>query len=208
MKKVFLAMALMLISVASFSQSQLRFDVRAGVSAYNYSKADAFSTKAGYTVGVGLDYAFNETWSFQSGLMFTAKGAKLDNTTAESKLKPVYMDIPLQAAVKFRLGENVKLVINAGPYIGVGLGGKITVKSGALSTSRKIFSDDSKFEELYGNQFAGLKQKRFDAGIQYGIGAEFGDILLNLNCQHGLVSPVKNSDSKNIGLVLTLGYRF
>ncbi len=206
MKKVFLAMALLLVSVAGFSQ--VRFDVRAGVSAYNYTKADELSTKAGYTVGVGLDYAFNETWSFQSGLMFTAKGAKLDDSKVDCKMKPVYMDIPLQAAVKFALGEKVKLVINAGPYIGVGLGGKITSKAGSLSVSKKIFSDDKNFNELTDNQYASLKAKRFDAGIQYGVGAEFGDILLNLNCQYGLVSPFKNSDPKNVGLVLTAGYRF
>ncbi len=199
-------MALLLVSVAGFSQ--VRFDVRAGVSAYNYTKADKLSTKAGYTVGVGLDYAFNETWSFQSGLMFTAKGAKLDDSGVDCKMKPVYMDIPLQAAVKFALGEKVKLVVNAGPYIGVGLGGKITSKDGSLSVSKKIFSDDKNFNELTNNKYASLKAKRFDAGIQYGVGAEFGDILLNLNCQYGLVSPFKNSDSKNVGLVLTAGYRF
>ena len=155
-----------------------------------------------------MDYAFNETWSFQSGLMFTAKGAKLDDSNTDTKLKPVYMDIPLQAAVKFGLGENVKLVINAGPYVSVGLGGKIASKVGSISVDKKIFSDDSKFNELTDGRYANLKAKRFDAGIQYGIGAEFGNILLNLNCQYGFVSPFKNSDSKNVGLVLTAGYRF
>ena len=32
--------------------------------------------KIGYTLGVGIDYTLSDMWSLQSGLNFTAKGAK------------------------------------------------------------------------------------------------------------------------------------
>ena len=209
MKKVFLAMAMMLVSVAGFSQ--LRLDARLGMSMTNYTKSDGLDMKVGYLAGIGLDYAFNDMWSFQSGVMFTGKGAKV-STTADDidvtvKIKPNYMDIPLMAALKLPVADDVKFVINAGPYMGIGLGGKYTAKgsdgSMALTESKKMFSDDSS------NIIAFSKAKRFDLGLQYGVGAELGDhYLLNLNGQYGFISPWDNSDSKNLAFYLTVGYRF
>lgn len=187
MKKYFLAMAMMLVAVAGFSQ--VRFDVRAGMSMANYAKADGADMKVGYTVGVGLDYAFTDMWSFQSGLMFSGKGAK----AGDVKFKPNYLDIPLLAALKLPIVDDVKFVVNAGPYLSCGLAGKYKV--GSAST------------DFFGDADKGLA-KRFDVGLQYGVGAEFGNLLVNLNGQYGFVSPWKNGDAKNLDFYLTLGYRF
>ena len=94
----------------------------------------------------------------------------------------------------------MKFVINAGPYLSVGLAGKYKV--GDYSTD--FFGD----VENKDNKLIPGKAKRFDTGLQYGVGAEFGNILLNLNGQYGFVSPWKNGDSKNLNFYLTLGYKF
>ena len=186
MKKILLTLALALVSIAGFSQ--VSFDVRAGMSMTNYTKADGADMKVGYTVGVGLDYAFTDMWSFQSGLMFSGKGAKV----GEVKFKPNYLDIPLMAALKLPIADDVKFVINAGPYVGIGIGGKY--KTGEVGI------------DFFGDKDG--QAKRADVGLQYGVGAEFGNILLNLNGQCGFISPWENGDSKNLGFYLTLGYRF
>ena len=89
------------------------------------------------------------------------------------------------------VADDVNIVINAGPYIGIGLGGKYKIGD----TKLDYFGDD--------------RARRFDLGLQYGLGAEFGDhILLNLSGQYGFISPFEDSDEKNLGFLLTLGYRF
>lgn len=188
MKKILLTLVLALVAVAGFSQAS--FNVRVGMSMNNYAKADGADMRVSYIAGLGLDYAITDMWSFQSGLMFAGKGAKAGENV---KFKPNYLDIPLMAALKLPIVDDVKFVINAGPYLSVGLAGKN--KAGDNST------------DFFGDADKGLA-KRFDSGLQYGVGAEFGNILLNLNGQYGFVSPWKNGDSKNLNFYLTLGYKF
>ena len=110
MKKILLTLVLALVAVAGFSQAS--FNVRVGMSMNNYAKADGADMRVSYTAGLGLDYAITDMWSFQSGLMFSGKGAK----AGDLKFKPNYLDIPLMAALKLPIVDDVKFVINAGPY--------------------------------------------------------------------------------------------
>ena len=121
MKKILLTMVLALVAVAGFSQAS--FNVRVGMSMNNYASMDGADMRVSYTAGLGLDYAITDMWSFQSGLMFSGKGAKV----GDLKFKPNYLDIPLMAALKFPIVDDVKFVINAGPYLSVGLAGKYKV---------------------------------------------------------------------------------
>lgn len=181
MKKYLLTAVMALFAVAGFSQVSL--DVRAGMSMNNYTELET-DMKVGYTVGLGVDYAFTDMWSFQSGLMFTGKGAKV----GDAKMKPHYLDIPLMAALKLPIADDTKFVINAGPYLGIGLGGKYKYES----VSSKFFDSAD----------------RFDLGLQYGVGVEFGKILVNLNGQYGFISPFDDSSAKNLNFLLSVGYRF
>ena len=75
MKKILLTMVLALVAVAGFSQAS--FNVRVGMSMNNYASMDGADMRVSYTAGLGLDYAITDMWSFQSGLMFSGKGAKV-----------------------------------------------------------------------------------------------------------------------------------
>ena len=172
MKKVLCTLVLAMVAVIGFSQA--RIDVRAGMSITNLT-------------GVGIDLPVATSFSVQSGLMFTGKGAK----KGDLKATPCYLDIPILAAYKMPIADDVNFVVNAGPYIGIGLGGKV------------------KYDDLKSDYFGDDGAKRFDLGLQYGVGAEFGDhILLNLSGQYGFISPFEDSDEKNLGFFLTVGYRF
>lgn len=201
MKKVLLTVLLAFVAVSGYSQ--LSLDVRAGMSMNNFTKLET-DMKVGYTVGLGVDYAITDMWSFRSGLMFTGKGAKvsgeesLAGITAKGdyKLKPHYLDIPLMAALKLPIAGDTKFVINAGPYLGIGLGGKETIE---VSAAGEKANSDAKFFD---------SADRFDIGLQYGVGVEFGKILVNLNGQYGFISPFDDSSSKNLNFILSVGYRF
>lgn len=198
MKKFLLTAVLGMFALAGFSQ--VKWDAKVGMSMTNLTGDMDGDMKIGYNVGVGMDYAFSEDWSLQSGLNFTGKGAKDEGV----KVKMNYVELPILAAYKFALGENMKFVVNAGPYLAVGLGGKMTV-DGEDGGSVKLFSKEDGAEEAL--------MKRFDLGIQYGIGLEVGEhYLVNLTGQNGFINPlndkVEELSTKNMAFSISVGYRF
>lgn len=191
MRKLLLSAMLGMFALAGFSQTSL--NVKAGMSMTNITDSE-MDMKVGYTVGLGVDYQFTNTWYLQSGLNFTGKGAKLSGL----KVKSHYMEIPVLAAAKFDIADNMKFVVNAGPYVAVGLGGKAEFEG----ESFKVFKE-------YDNKDALLK--RFDMGIQYGVGLELSNrYLINLSGQYGFIDTVNNTEEspKNIAFLISLGYRF
>ncbi len=189
-----------MFALAGFSQ--VKWDAKVGMSMTNLTGDMDGDMKIGYNVGVGMDYAFSEDWSLQSGLNFTGKGAKDEGV----KVKMNYVELPILAAYKFALGENMKFVVNAGPYLAVGLGGKMTV-DGEDGGSVKLFSKEDGAEEAL--------MKRFDLGIQYGIGLEVGEhYLVNLTGQNGFINPLNDKvwgeelSTKNMAFSISVGYRF
>lgn len=202
MKKLLLTVVLGLCTLAGFSQA--KFDVHAGMSMANIINSEA-DLKIGYSVGVGMDYAITDMWAFQTGLNFTSKGCKDSAEGLKAKLNPVYLDIPLLAAIKLPISEGNTFVINAGPYVGVGLGGKMTIEEGGAEVGAKLFKKIDGADEAMMNRFA--------VGLQYGVGFELGyKYLLNLTGQYGFTNMIKDSwaheNNKNLAFLITVGYRF
>lgn len=181
MKKLLLTVVLGLCTLAGFSQA--KFDVHAGMSMANITNSDA-DLKIGYSVGVGMDYAITDMWAFQTGLNFTSKGCKGSEKGVDAKINPVYLDIPLLAAIKLPISEGNTFVVNAGPYVGFGLGGKATVESGGAEVGTKLFKKIDGADEALMNRCA--------VGLQYGVGFELGyKYLLNLTGQYGFTNMFK-----------------
>ena len=194
MKKLVLTMLFGLIALAGYSQ--VRWDVQLGMNFSNMTKADDAKMLPGFKVGLGMDYAFTDVWSLKSGLMFESKGYKLD----EEKARPIYMQIPVMAAWKANITDDIKFVVNAGPYFAVGLGGKYKENGGG---SAKLFSSD------------GMDMKRFDLGIQWGIGIELSErYIVNFTGENGFISPFDFPDGyngdkpKNMNFTIGIGYIF
>ncbi|WP_072542595.1 porin family protein [Bacteroides mediterraneensis] len=197
MKKFFMTAVLAMFALVGFSQ--VKWDVRVGVNFSNVTKADEAKSLTGFTLGLGMDYGLSESWSFRSGLMFTSKGWKFKEEGEKITYRPIYLEIPILAAYKVNISENTKFVINAGPYLAFGLGGK--AKYG--DADMKLFKGEDG-EDAY--------MKRFDLGIQYGVGFELSDrYLINLTGQNGFICPfdVDEGDKpKNMSFAISVGYRF
>lgn len=193
MKKFLMTAVLGMFALAGFSQ--VKWDAKFGMNFSNMTKIDESKALPGFTLGVGMDYGFNENWSLQSGLMISSKGFKFKEYIWKDKYRPIYLDIPILAAYKFNISDNTKFVINAGPYLAIGLGGK---NKETDEEDIKLFDKD------------GYDWKRFDLGIQYGIGLELSDrYLINLTGQNGFISPVDGGDDpKNMTFSIGVGYRF
>lgn len=198
MKKFLMTAVLGMFALAGFSQ--VKWDARVGMNFSNMTKAEGTKALPGFNLGVGMDYGFSENWSLQSGLMISSKGYKIKDY---SKSRPIYLDIPILAAYKFNISDNTKFVINAGPYLAFGLGGKCKFDEGG---DYKLFKGEDGEDAEY---------SRFDLGIQYGIGLEIGDhYLVNLTGQNGFISPFDYPDGydgdkpKNMTFSIGVGYRF
>lgn len=198
MKKFLMTAVLGMFALAGFSQ--VKWDARVGMNFSNMTKAEGTKALPGFNLGVGMDYGFSENWSLQSGLMISSKGYKIKDY---SKDRPIYLDIPILAAYKFNISDNTKFVINAGPYLAFGLGGKCKFDEGG---DYKLFKGEDGEDAEY---------SRFDLGIQYGIGLEIGEhYLVNLTGQNGFISPFDYPDEydgdkpKNMTFSIGVGYRF
>lgn len=230
MKKFLLTAAFGMCAVAGFSQ--LKWDAKVGMSMSNMTKMDA-DMKVGYTFGVGVDYAFTDMWSLQSGVNFTSKGTKkvyeYEGGKDTEKYNAHYLEIPILAAAKFNINDNMKFVVNAGPYLAFGLGG-ITTYTDEYEGEKEEYHGDKLFKE-YENEDALVK--RFDMGLQYGVGLEINEhFLVNVTGQYGFTNPfnydayqLNDSDSeiefskepiegakklspKNLSFMISVGYRF
>lgn len=195
MKKFLMTAVLGMFALAGFSQ--VKWDAKFGMNFSNMTKIDESKALPGFTLGVGMDYGFNENWSLQSGLMISSKGWKEKEGDIKNTYRPIYLDIPILAAYKFNISDNTKFVINAGPYLAFGLGGKAKYEGGE---DKKMFDKE------------GWDMGRFDLGIQYGIGLELSDrYLINLTGQNGFICPwdVEEGDKpKNMTFSIGVGYRF
>ena len=191
--------------VAAVGFSQLRWDVKFGMNFSNATKLDDSKAITGFTMGVGADYAFNENWAFQPGVMITSKGYKGKIGGEKATTRPVYLDIPILAAYKFDIADNTKFVINAGPYLAFGLGGKYK--------EHWDNGDDWKVFDKKGSDW-----NRFDLGLQWGLGVELGEhYLVNFTAQHGFICPLDGDmynnkgdkiSPKNMSFAIGVGYRF
>ncbi|MDR2579979.1 MAG: PorT family protein [Fibromonadaceae bacterium] len=133
---------------------------------------------------------------FQPGFMFAQKGGELEikypnpNFRDEIIYKTYYLEWPIMFALKIPLGESLDFAVNAGPYLGFGMFGKV------------IADEISQI-----NSFSSSVFKRFDYGVGFGGGLDFKSFYIGLNYNHGLaeISQDKfNGDAYNrtIGIVL------
>lgn len=198
MKKFLMTAILGMFALAGFSQ--VKWDAKFGMNFSNMTKYDDIKALPGFNLGVGMDYGFSENWSLQSGLMISSKGYKVKVGGEKLTVRPIYLDIPILAAYKFNISDNTKFVINAGPYLAIGLGGKA-----------KEHWDGGEDWKVFDKE--GEDMSRFDLGIQYGIGLEISDhYLVNLTGQNGFICPWDTEDGedkpKNMTFSIGVGYRF
>lgn len=123
---------------------------------------------------------------------------------SEGSVRRDYLQLPALARFNWKIGEDVKFHIAAGPYLAYGIGGKRKYK--AMEMSDKGFSEtDESF-----NPFKNSSYERFDWGLTFNAGVEVKRFTFNASYDMGLGNEYKYD---GIGLKyhtvsLTVGYRF
>ena len=198
----------------------LNFNKFGGSDIYNYLGAlgsvygnlDVKMTfKPGIQLGAVADVALMDGLSLQPGLLFSQMGSKI-TTYGEASLMGAtfdyesvvfqtlnYVQIPVQFQYRNHYGSNV-LWLQAGPYLGFGLGTKYKTK---------VTFNGEKTTETMSGSFDDANLKMVDLGFGLGIGLEFsGNIQAGVVYNLGIANLIDDGSLKNKGLSLTVTYMF
>jgi len=224
MKKIFLTLVLCSFVGAMFAQG-LKFGVTAGLNAskINMGSADMGGMdnvfKAGFQAGVVLDYGITPNFSIIPELNFSQKGTKLSGSETGVKvdwnMTLNYLTLPINAAYKFDLGMDQKLMVFAGPYFGYGISTSNKIKGKANGVEMNI--DFADFLDEMGLENDALKFgskddqfKPFDFGVNVGVGYQYTKIFFKVQYNLGLTNiiPAEDETWKNSNVGVTVGYMF
>src|SRR5690625_2334816 len=113
----------------SQDDAPLNWGIKGGVNVATMygDQVDNADVRAGFTGGLFLNYRFTRNWSIRPEVLFSMKGADLDqgltgeNGGADYELG--YLEIPILAKYTFTTNSMVKPYLNLGPQVGFTLYG-------------------------------------------------------------------------------------
>jgi len=222
LNKVFVFITIAVIT-ASHVQAQISFGVRAGYNHVNMTntyggqapdEAEKNTFTSGFQAGVVADFTIAPYFGVQPGLIFATQGATIYKDE-DSKMKLVhdlnYIQLPVNLQLKLKIG-GTRLLLQAGPYAGYGILGK--VKSYTGNGKRVNPTDWDLPKDFFKITFDGSEKMQsynaLDYGIGGGLGLQFGHIQIGAGYNHGLnnITNRELCSLKNNGLVATLTYLF
>lgn len=234
-----------LLSSSISAQTEVRIGIKGGISIPNLkSNSDNpvingwSSIFAPYAGAVG-EFKLSDNFSLQAELNYASQGGKKNGlqvlptalffqppppgipdtvyATFASKVKLSYIELPVMFKGELPLNETASLFANAGPYIGY------LIKAKSISSgSSKIYADANQTQPLIQQEVSfdenlDIKDqiKKFNAGLQFGVGISFntgtGKLMLTAGGNLGLVPIQKDTNNgKNTtgSATVTIGYLF
>lgn len=110
-KMKFSLIAAMLIMVTAAS-AQVNLGVKGGVNMSNFygDELDDRNAKVGFHIGLAADYEFMYNSAIQTGLFFTTKGFKTENTDLDAKYTEnlMYLQLPVHYAYKLDVSPGTR----------------------------------------------------------------------------------------------------
>jgi hypothetical protein len=221
MKNLIVMMAMLVTFSSAYSQFWV---VKLGIceSSVKFYDASHYSAKLGLSGGIIYNILLSKSFSLQPEVNFIQKGYRFSIQINDPNYlysnKSVMRLSYLEAPLLFKLTSTYKRIqafFEAGPYIGIGIGGSYLGVESINSTAsthfdRKVIFGGSSSNASLGNNIH--FDNRFDTGVQFGVGAlifealqidlRFSDGLTNLN---NSFQPKTANISKNRSLQLTFG---
>ncbi len=208
MKKLFLIIAFICSVWGLNAQTGITWNAELGLGASGWVGNGSSNSKALFNqrVGVKIDVPLSGLVSFQTGLYWASKGASFKEEGVKTTVNQNYYQMPLLAAFHIGTLSNFDLLLTAGPYFAYGVNGKSEIDNGAYEITWNTFDDikvETPTEQMY--EWQGLK--RFDAGIQVGLGFDFEKWTVGINGEIGLCR-VWNDGPRNAGFFGSVAYKF
>ena len=211
MKKLILMLVCAFATLSMAAQTKVTWNMELGLGMSGWMGKHSDGSKGLFSpkVGVGLDIPLTGLVSFQSGLMWVSKGASYEindlDLTDDSKVhvNQNYFQMPLLAAFHVGTAADFDMVFTAGPYLAYGVCGKSEIEEADLTFGWDTFKDTRFEDEAVLPGF-----NRFDAGLQLGIGLDFGKWTAGLDGEFSFCKVASGDSPRNIGFYLKAGYKF
>jgi len=187
---LFAAIALIAFVTNAQEVTKTTFGVRAGINFQNINGKDYNGDKltnsliVGFNIGANVEIPIAQDFFLQPGLLFTTKGAKINDESPDTKINIGYIELPINFLYKPLLG-NGHFMLGFGPYVAYGVTG-----------------DASEFKALDAgaNILAGYE---FASKLSFQLNAQLGLVKINSVSASGDMTSEKNT-----GFGFSLGYRF
>ncbi|MBI3882830.1 MAG: PorT family protein [Sphingobacteriales bacterium] len=181
----------------------------ANVSTTNDGQTEDNNMMPSFNVGVMVRPGISNVFDLEIGALLTGHGSRTQtnffnsSNYVKSSFTAYYLQIPLNAVIKIPLDDNngSNIFFNAGPYAAMGLWGHTNVQTNILNYN------DSKNDDIQFNNddittqnqedAAYNKLKRFDFGLNFGGGFDFGRVLVKANYGLGLTKIRSTEDDDN-----------
>ncbi|HLV50693.1 MAG TPA: porin family protein [Flavobacterium sp.] len=195
MKKVMIAaIAVVGFSVTGLAQQQVKFGPKAGVNLATLSGDDDAEMKIGFHVGAVAEIKFNDKFSLQPEVLYSAQGAQSKENT-DIKTNNDYINIPIMAKYYFVEGFSLEL----GPQVGFLMKAEAKGENGSLDT--KDFYKSVDFGVGVGLAYD-LPQGFF-VNARYNLGLS----KINEDFDAGPIT-IETEDIKNNVIQIGIGYKF
>lgn len=181
-------MALVCAVLNVSAQENWSVKVGAGLSSLAGSEADGAKSAFAYKIGLGYEFGISESFAIEPALMLSNKGFKVDGI--DGAINRYFVELPILAAFKISLSDEMKLIINAGPYLGYGILGSDIEWYG--------YGTSNIFDEY----------KRFEAGAQVGVKVAFGCLEVGAEYNRAFTKAAAYYKQYTQGFGLTFGYKF
>lgn len=192
MKKILFLVALMCAVLNVSAQEDSKWSVKfgAGLSSWVGSDADNVDNAFSYKAGVGYELGISDNFVIEPAIMFSNKSLKIGGV--DGTINRYFIEVPVLAAYKIALNDDIKLIINAGPYAAYGIFGSDIDWNGGGTT----------------NVFDEGECDRFEAGIQAGVKVAFNVFEIGAEYARAFTKATSDYDQYTQGFGLTFGYKF
>lgn len=182
-------LALATLSMSAQEDSKITYTAGVGMSSLAGDETNGVKSKIAFKVGATYDFNISENFSVIPGAELVCKGYGLE--WVDGDIHTYSIQIPVLAAYKFAVTDEINLVAKAGPYVSYGLFG----------------SDIGEGEESF-NVYDDGWGERLDAGIIAGVSAEFGKWSVGLQYSRGFMKAIEDVKAYNQAYGVTVGYKF
>lgn len=204
MKKLFLLVAIMAITVAAKAQHEegdFTIQPRVGVTFATMTGEDDAKMKTNLTYGLEFERFFTDEFSVAAGILFSNLGFKtsvftVNNVENKVTLNNYYGLIPI--TLNYYVVEGLAIKAGVQPSFRM----KTQIKEGDTKLDL-----DNALDMYFGNE---ASINRFDLAIPVGLSYEFRRITVDARYNFGLVKVFKGTKNNyfNRYISLTLGYKF
>ena len=213
MKKISLLFVMLFACMAMSAQITWNVKAGAGIATVTGLNSNGETlTKVGWKIGIGIEKPLSANWLIMPTLEFKQKGCGWKGSEPdywiEENFNIPYVQLPVLAAYRLRLNDEMNLTLKAGPYFAYALSAKCKYKeywNGEIDEGEYDLFDSSEIDE-------DISTSRFDCGLAFGADVEYHRFVVGAEVEYGLTPVVKNNYEnmkiRNISAYITVGYKF